>query len=51
MSFIIYCDESVSKGKYYSDFYGGLIVQAKYADILNEQLRAEADSLGLYKEI
>lgn len=27
--FIIYCDESKSKGRYYSNFYGGALIEAK----------------------
>ena len=28
MRFIIYCDESADKGKYYSNFYGGALISA-----------------------
>ena len=27
MEYIIYCDESVSDGKYYTDFFGGVLVR------------------------
>ena len=51
MSFLVYCDESVSKGKYYSNFYGGLIVRAAHADRLNQLLTVAANEAGLHKEI
>ena len=28
MEFIIYCDESVGKGSYYSNFFGGALIQS-----------------------
>ena len=28
MEYIIYCDESVTDGKYYSDFFGGVLVRS-----------------------
>lgn len=27
--YTIWCDESIKKGKYYSNFYGGLLIQSK----------------------
>lgn len=33
--YIIYCDESAKKGKYFGNFYGGAIVNAKQIDKLN----------------
>lgn len=39
--YIIYADESVSRGKYYSNFYGGLLVRStdlnRVVDALNEE--------------
>jgi hypothetical protein len=40
MRFIIYCDESVSKGKYYSDFYGGALLLASKRQEIEEKLLA-----------
>ena len=28
MEFVIYADESVSKGDYYSNFYGGVLIKS-----------------------
>ncbi len=30
--YIIYCDESVKKGKYFSNFYGGAIINSNDLD-------------------
>jgi hypothetical protein len=37
---IIYCDESTQKGRFYSDFYGGAILDARYKDSLEQRLLA-----------
>lgn len=37
---IIYCDESARKGKFYSDFYGGAILDARYRNSLEQRLVA-----------
>jgi len=41
MEYIIYCDESVSSGKYFSDFYGGALVRSndymKIISLLNDK--------------
>ena len=37
---IIYCDESTKKGKFYSDFYGGAILDARYKNSLEQRLLA-----------
>ena len=51
MEYIIYCDESVRKGKYFSDFYGGgLIRSADYITAVNE-LEQKKKELHLYKEL
>lgn len=36
----IWCDESVQKGRYYSDFYGGILVESKHLKQVNERLWA-----------
>ncbi|MBK9276108.1 MAG: DUF3800 domain-containing protein [Flavobacteriales bacterium] len=36
----IWCDESVQKGHYYSDFYGGILVESKHLKHVNERLWA-----------
>lgn len=44
MEYRIYCDESVKKGKYFSNFYGGVLVSSK------NQRRAEAAIAKVCKE-
>ena len=50
---IIYCDESTKKGKFYSDFYGGAILDARYKNITEFRDIAEKISqklkINLYK--
>lgn len=49
--YIIFCDESVSTGKFYSNFYGGLIVGASQYQRVTDQLNALKLSLNLFGEI
>lgn len=50
-NYIIYCDESISKGKYYSNFYGGVLVDSKYFDYIVETLNTKKDELNMYGEV
>lgn len=38
LEYTIYCDESISKGKYYSDFYGGCLIETKNLEKVNSAL-------------
>lgn len=49
--YIIFCDESVSKGKFYSNFYGGLIVGASQYERITNRLNELKRSLNLLGEI
>lgn len=49
--FYIYCDESVKNGKFFSDFYGGLLVGAEDASMVIAQLEAIKSELGQGDEI
>ena len=49
--YIIYCDESAKKGKYFGNFYGGAITSSKRINQLNELLNAKKQDLNLFKEI
>lgn len=40
MRFIIYCDESASKGKFYSNFYGGAIILSNKREEIEAKLIA-----------
>ena len=50
-TYIIYCDESVAKGPYYSNFYGGALVDSKDFDWIVEKLNAKKQELNLLNEI
>ena len=49
--YIIYCDESAKKGKFFGNFYGGAIVSGKDIDNLNKILNSEKQELNLFAEI
>ncbi len=47
--YILYCDESEKNGKFYSDFYGGVLVGVpQYEGIV---LKLEKEKLGLFGEV
>lgn len=51
MDYLIYCDESLSKGQFFSHFYGGALVRSKdYAEV-KEALDAKKYELNLLGEI
>ena len=45
MRYYIWCDESVTKGKWFSDFYGGVLVSSKDFEEVRAALTAKKDSL------
>lgn len=49
--FIIYCDESVSDGRYYSNFYGGALIRSDDIDDVRRILREKKAELNLMGEI
>ena len=49
--YIIYCDESVEKGEYYSDFYGGLLVESKDLDKIVHHLESCKQTLNFHSEV
>ena len=51
MEYIIYCDESVSDGKYYTDFFGGVLVRNTDFDKIREALDTRKQDLNLKGEI
>ena len=51
MEYIIYCDESVSDGKYYTDFFGGVLVCNRNYDMIREILNVKKQELNLNGEI
>ena len=51
MEYIIYSDESTSKGSYYSDFFGGALVTSKDWNEVNAALDKKKKDLNLFCEI
>ena len=49
--YIIFCDESDVSGKYYSNFYGGVMVGSSQYDRITAQLKAEKHRLNLFGEV
>lgn len=48
---VIYCDESESRGRYFSNFYGGLLVRADQLQIVAARMASQKDALGLRAEL
>ncbi|MGO2958236.1 MAG: DUF3800 domain-containing protein [Acetobacter sp.] len=48
--FLIYCDESLDKGKYYGNFYGGALVTSDDVDRINEELISKKEELNITAE-
>ncbi|MEE2731728.1 MAG: DUF3800 domain-containing protein [Pseudomonadota bacterium] len=49
--YIIYCDESDESGRFYSDFYGGLLVRSNDLEAVCRQLTQKKQELNLQKEL
>jgi hypothetical protein len=49
--YIIFCDESEAAGKYYSNFYGGVLVGSSQYDRITARLNAEKQRLNLFGEL
>jgi hypothetical protein len=49
--YIIYCDGSVKKGKYLSNFYGGAIINSNDLDSITRLLEERKTLLNLFGEI
>lgn len=46
MEYIIYCDESVSDGKFYTDFFGGVLVRNTDYDVIKAAIDAKKAELN-----
>lgn len=51
MEYIIYCDESISNGRYFSDFYGGALVHSRDYIAIVKRLNEKKTELNLNNEI
>jgi len=49
--YIIYCDESSEKGKFYSNFYGGALLRASDREAIEAELRATKERHELKGEL
>lgn len=46
--YIIFCDESDDKGRFYSNFYGGALIEASRQRAIHEELQAVKDALNIF---
>ena len=46
--FIIFCDESDDKGRFYSNFYGGALIEASKQQALEKELQDVKDSINIF---
>jgi hypothetical protein len=51
MRYIIYCDESDTKGPFYSNFYGGALLRASDRERIEERLKRVKDNHGINGEL
>ena len=51
MEYIIYTDESDKRGKYYSNFYGGLLVRSPDLQPVIARLEQRKAELNLHREV
>ncbi|WP_245183657.1 hypothetical protein [Lentibacillus salicampi] len=51
MQYIIYCDESEKRGKYFSNFYGGALVRSNDFHIVRGALELKKEELNLFNEV
>jgi len=49
--YLIYTDESHRKGKYFSNFYGGALVDYTELEKISNKLNAKKEELGLFQEV
>jgi hypothetical protein len=49
--YILFCDESDRHGRYYSNFYGGLIVGSSQYQQVTQRLNDKKAALNLYQEV
>lgn len=49
--YVIYADESHRKGKYFSDFYRGALVNYAELEKISGELNAKKKELGLFQKV
>ena len=48
---LIYCDESIKRGPFYSNFYGGICVDSEHVNQIIDVLETQKLALNLHKEV
>lgn len=51
LHYLVYCDESDSKGKYFSNFYGGALIKASDRQIIEDALAASKAAENIHGEV
>lgn len=51
LEYVIYCDESLERGEYFSNFYGGCLVRSTDIDRVKAVLSDKKDELHFYGEV
>ena len=51
MEYLIFCDESLLKGQFFSHFYGGALVRSKDYEDVRKALEEKKQELNLFGEI
>ena len=49
--YLIYADESHRKGKFFSNFYGGALINYNELEKINKKLNHKKEELGLFQEV
>ena len=49
--YLIYADESYRKGKFFSNFYGGALIEYTCLEKISKKLNAKKEELGLFQEV
>lgn len=48
---ILYCDESVDRGRHYSNFYGGALVESRHLIEVESRLQSKKKELNFHSEV
>ena len=51
VEYTIYCDESESKGRIFSNFYGGALVESDHIDVVKSAIAAKKIELNMFGEV
>jgi hypothetical protein len=49
--YVLYCDESIRDGPYYSNFYGGALIAASHLENVRSKLQRAREDLNLHGEV